>query len=303
MENLSEDSVDVSPEEGVDISPSVDTSPEEDNVDVSPDISPDEDSVDISPDEAVIEIRELYKTLNKKMILPTEKVKATAINPKKLVIFSKPKTGKSSLVAQLENNLIIDLENGTDYIDALKVKANNFDELREIINALKQGHNYSYITIDTITKLEDIILPYACMLYKNTTIGKNYKGDNVLELPKGAGYLYVREAFMNVINTFAKLVPNLILIGHLKDVDVEKEGKEITGKELDLTGKLKSILGADVDAIGLLYRGKNRQNILTFKTNNEVVCGARPNHLKDMDFVVSELTEEGLITYWDKIFI
>lgn len=240
------------------------------------------------------------------MILPTKKVKATVINPKKLVLFAKPKTGKSSLVAELDNNLIIDLENGTDYIDALKVKANTFDELQQIIKALREGHSYDYITIDTITKLEDIILPYAKSLYKATAMGKNFdpknEGISVLTLPNGAGYMYVREAFMNVINAFAALTNNLILIGHLKDIYIEKEGKEITGKELDLTGKLKSILGADVDAIGLLYRGKNNQNMLTFKTTNEVICGARPEHLKDQEFVISELIDNKLVTYWDKVF-
>lgn len=78
---------------------------------------------------------------------------------------------------------------------------------------------------------------------------------------------------MKVINAFAAVTDQLILVGHLKDTFIEKDGKEITGKELDLIGKLKSIIGADVDAIGLLYRGANRQNILTFKTTDEVICG------------------------------
>jgi hypothetical protein len=37
----------------------------------------------------------------------------------------------------LENNLLIDLENGTDYVDALKVKANSLKELLAVGKAVK----------------------------------------------------------------------------------------------------------------------------------------------------------------------
>ena len=56
------------------------------------------------------------------IVLPTKKVKAERVNPKRLVIYSKPKTGKTTAFAGLDNNLLLDLENGADYVEALKVK-------------------------------------------------------------------------------------------------------------------------------------------------------------------------------------
>ena len=53
--------------------------------------------------------------------LPTTKIKATRVNPKKIIIFSNPKCGKTTAVAALENNLIIDLEDGSEFLDALKI--------------------------------------------------------------------------------------------------------------------------------------------------------------------------------------
>ena len=53
--------------------------------------------------------------------LPMQKVKAESQSPKNLIIFSKPKVGKTSLLAELNDALIIDLEDGSDYVDALKV--------------------------------------------------------------------------------------------------------------------------------------------------------------------------------------
>ena len=38
--------------------------------------------------------------------LPTQKTKASRVNPKKIILFSNPKSGKTSAAAALENNLI-----------------------------------------------------------------------------------------------------------------------------------------------------------------------------------------------------
>ncbi len=103
------------------------------------------------------------------MELPTSKIKASLTDPGKLIIYSKPKTGKTSLLAELDNNLILDLENGTDYYDALRVKITSVQELMDTIKAIiAAGRPYKYITLDTLTKLEDLALPYALTLYKNT---------------------------------------------------------------------------------------------------------------------------------------
>ena len=105
------------------------------------------------------------------ILLPTSKVKAERVNPKRIIIYSKPKTGKTTAFAGLEDNLIIDLENGSDYVEALKVKVNNLDELREVGKAIKAaGFPYKYVTIDTVTALEDMIMPLAVDLYQDTTM-------------------------------------------------------------------------------------------------------------------------------------
>jgi hypothetical protein len=237
------------------------------------------------------------------MELPTSKVKATLTDPGKLIIYSKPKTGKTSLLAELDNNLIIDLENGTQYYDALKVSINSVQELMDLIKAIiAAGKPYKYITLDTLTKLEDLALPYALTLYKQTPMGKSFTGANVLDLPNGAGYKYLRDAMTNLLNAIYKCADRVILLGHLKTTNIEKNGKEVSARELDLTGKIKSMVSADVDAIGLLYRGEDNKNILSFKTTDDVICGARPVHLKDQEIVISELVDGKFITHWDKVY-
>jgi energy-coupling factor transporter ATP-binding protein EcfA2 len=246
------------------------------------------------------------------IILPTSKVAPQMKSPKVLIIFSKPKTGKTKLLAALDNCLILDLEKGTKYIDALKVEAETFEEIREIGKAIKEKeYPYKYIAVDTVTALEEIIIPYAEVLYSKSPMGKNWfnpgggkeKYGNILGMPEGAGYFWTRQAFTKVTDYISTWAPRIILVGHVKDTQLEKDGAVFSSMDLDLTGKLKRITSSNADAIGYLYR-KGKKNIISFKTNDEVACGARPEHLSNQEIIISEIGENGeYITHWDKVFI
>jgi len=253
------------------------------------------------------------------IVLPMQKVKAESQSPSNLIIFSKPKVGKTSLLAELEGCLIIDLEGGTKHFDAVKLNATSVEEIvaigKEIIKA---GKPYQYIALDTITALEEMCVPYAEKLYSQKPMGKAWfkKGadgklasdsgkvqyGNILNLPNGAGYSYLREAMTKIIEYVKTLAPRIILVGHIKDTLLEKAGAEFTSSDLDLTGKIKRIISSQSDAIGYLYR-KGNKNILSFATSDSISCGARPPHLRNAEIVVSELTDDGFVTNWDKVYI
>ncbi len=147
-------------------------------------------------------------------------------------------------------------------------------------------------------------LSLALSNYKKTPIGKNFTDDNILKLPNGAGYFWLREAFFSVIDYIKTLAPNIIFLGHLKDKSIEIKGKEVMAADIDLTGKLKSLLCATVDAIGFLYRDSNSNTILSFNTSDLVTCGARPDHLKNQEIIVASINKDGkLETYWNKVYI
>jgi hypothetical protein len=245
----------------------------------------------------------------KKIMLPTKKIEAHTQSPENLIIFSKPKVGKTSLFAQLDNCLILDLEGGTKYVSAMKIEAKSVEDIKEIGEEIKKaGKPYQYIAVDTITALEEMCIPYAEIIYSRTSMGKNWFAQSkaqygsILNLPNGAGYPYLREAFTKIIEYIKTWAPRVILCGHIKDILLEKNGAEFTSMDLDLTGKLKRITTSQSDAIGYLYR-KGTQNILSFKTSDEVSCGARPEHLRNKEIVVSEMVDGELKTYWDKVYI
>lgn len=215
---------------------------------------------------------------------------------------------KTSAVAQLESNLIIDLEGGSQFIDAMAVQARSVKDLGEIAQAIraennKVGHNfYKHITIDNATRLEEICLPYAKTLYMQTPVGKNYKGDDVRTLPSGSGYMYIRQAVRKVIDMFKDLCDEFILIGHVKDVQIEQNGEELSEMALDLVGKLSSIICGEADAVGYLYRKGNETHI-SFKGGDGTIKEARAPHLRGQDIIIATGNEDGTITtYWNKIY-
>jgi hypothetical protein len=246
------------------------------------------------------------------IILPKSRVAPESLSPKNLIIFSKPKTGKTSLLSELPNCLILDLEGGTKYLNAMKVEANSFEEIKEVGNAIKEaGNPYKIIAVDTITALEEMVIPYAEVLYSRSPMGKNWfnpgggkeKYGSILGLPEGSGYFWTRQAFTKVIDYIKTWAPYVIFVGHVKDTQLEKAGGTFNSLDLDLTGKLKRITTSNSDAIGYLYR-KGNKNILSFKTNDDIACGARPAHLSNAEIVISEIDENGEYkTYWDKVFI
>ena len=236
------------------------------------------------------------------IVLPTTKIKADRVNPKRLLIYSKPKTGKTTAFAGLDNNLIIDLENGSDYVDALKIKVNSLKELIEAGNSIiEAGRPYKYVTIDTVTALESMVMPLAVKLYRKTQMGKHFEGDSVVSLPNGAGYGYIREAFFSILDFIDTLAPHIILSGHIKDKVVDDKGEMVMSANIDLTGKIKSLICANADAIGYMYR-KGNKTILSFKTNEEVTCGARPEHLRNQEITVTESIDGVLTTSWEQVY-
>lgn len=122
--------------------------------------------------------------------LPKEKTKIKTENPKNFIMFGLPKCGKTTALSLLPKALHIDLEDGTDYVEAYSLKAKTTNDLFEIAKALKnEPGKFDFVILDTITALEDIVLPYANKLYRDTPMGVNFDPTaNILKLPNGAGY-------------------------------------------------------------------------------------------------------------------
>lgn len=253
------------------------------------------------------------------MILPKEKTKAEIQSPETLILYGPPKIGKTTLLATLDNFLILDFEKGSKKIDALKLEINDLKELKEAgTEIMKAGSPYTGVISDTVTQLEDWCEWDATEEYMGSIMGKAFNSKmgsilpksewkSVLTLPNGAGYLWHRNSFKSWIGKINKLAKYKIHVAHVKDIFLEKDNETVSSKDLDLVGKDKAILCANADAIGYLYRtSKNPLELrISFKNHNQDLVGSRCQHLRNQDFVLAVNNEDGSIaeSYWNKIYI
>ena len=205
-----------------------------------------------------------------------------------MILYGPPKVGKTSSLAQLPGCLIVDLEDGTDFINALKIKVHSMDELEQVATALRNPPGqYRFVAIDTVSAMEDWAELRGTDRYKHNPTGKNFTGNSVLELPHGHGYLWLRLAFQELLGMFSGTTARLILVCHLRDKFLDKGGQEVAVKDLELTGKIRNITASKADSIGYMFRDatKNQGRLMvSFQTLEQVSCGSRCEHLRGQVF-------------------
>lgn len=235
-----------------------------------------------------------YPTQHQPMLeLPKQKTPPLTVDPKVLILYGAPKVGKTNALSQLNNCLIVDLEDGTDYIESLRVKVNNMSELEAVAQRLREDlvkngkPTYDFVAIDTVSKMEDWAEIRGTERYKANPTGKNFKETSVILLPHGHGYLWLRLAFQELLGLFSGTTKRLILVCHLRDKFLDKGGQEVAVKDLELTGKIRNITASKADAIGYMFRDASRNQgklMVSFQTLEQVSCGARCEHLKGQVF-------------------
>lgn len=242
--------------------------------------------------------------------LPTKVEKLGSQNPRRMVIFAHTKVGKTEALSKLKNALLIDLEEGAEFVESMKIDFKKMlrdndtnpvaifqligTKLQEYYQTNKKWQ-YDYLIVDTTSALEVYARQYATIMYKQTPIGKSFGGTDVVsELPNGGGYDWLRKAFEALLKPLeGKCNICSILVSHVKDSSINKQGKDLNAKDVALTGKLKQIVCANADAIGYMFRNPQNlnQSILSFKTHEQdLATGARPPHLSNQEFVILELT-------------
>jgi replication-associated recombination protein RarA len=72
------------------------------------------------------------------MTLPKTKSVPSNQNPRRMILFGKPKTGKTTALAGLDNLLILDTEDGVKYLSCFAVSAKTVEEFGLIAKAITE---------------------------------------------------------------------------------------------------------------------------------------------------------------------
>jgi len=125
--------------------------------------------------------------------LPLEKKPPEYEDPKVLLIYSRPKTGKTTVFSHLDHSIILDFESGGSYVAARRLKiiglrppaSETHEELNtrhdkeiyyltEVIKALREYNPYTYGIADTLTTFEGWIVEEARDVYMKSVVGKGF---------------------------------------------------------------------------------------------------------------------------------
>ena len=218
------------------------------------------------------------------MPLKKAKRKPVSVNPKTLLLYGAPKVGKTTMLSQLQDCLVIDTEQGSHMLEGYFQDVNSKEELISFYKEASSGHEYKYFALDTIDKLVEWTSKDVC---------RECSVEDIADLPYGKGYGMVRERVMNNIRKLGSLCEHIIIIGHRKIAAAVDNSTAVDPESLDLSGKLKNQLMAQSDAIGYMYRDEEDKLMVSFQPGQALEAGSRCNHLKGQAFEFD----------WKKIFI
>ena len=203
------------------------------------------------------------------------------LSGKYLLLYSKPKVGKTSFAAQIDKNLILATELGTNAIDNLSVvPILKWADVKQVLKQLrdpKARELYNTVTFDTISIAADLVEKYIC----------SREGvDSIRDIPFGQGFKMVAKELQETLREITLLGFGLILICHSKEKPssfTDEEGNAIPSVEPDLSKNVYSVCNSLVDGIfhiGVEFDkdGKSHRYLYTRQTPT-IFAGSRWKYL------------------------
>jgi hypothetical protein len=175
-------------------------------------------------------------------ILPTSKTPPnTELCQQKVLIYGRPKIGKSTFCSHIDRALFLDLEGGLNSLNVCKVSLNRYEDTLLACSEIKAGnHPYATIVIDPI---ENLLKQCSDDKLKKLNI------DHESDLPYGKGYAIVWNELQRVLTKLVLLPYGLILVSHCKEVEIETRTGKYTRVVPSLPDKIQNIVLGFVDMI------------------------------------------------------
>jgi hypothetical protein len=136
------------------------------------------------------------------------------IGPQLHVIMGTNGVGKTTWAASFPQSLILDIENGSNHLDASRVsgdKLKTLDAFKETLTELAtRAHNFKTVVVDSVEALEGLISDAVCLEGKVKSI-------ELYESGYGKGYIRSREMMREIIESFRQLQSigiTTILVAH-----------------------------------------------------------------------------------------
>ena len=194
---------------------------------------------------------------------------------KYLLLYGKPKTGKTTMASRFPKNLLIAFEKGYNAIDGIKaVDVNKWIEFRQVLKQLEKPEAremYDTITIDTTTIAYEMCEQFICA--QNGV-------QSIRDIPWGQGWTLAKKEFESCLRKITMLGYGLVLISH---IETRKE-KTADDSEIEILApsmpkRCYEVVNQIVDIIGYIATEwddeGNSQRWLYTRQTPTVMAGSR----------------------------
>ena len=203
---------------------------------------------------------------------------STELKGKYILIYGRPKIGKTTLASEFPKNLLLAFEPGYNALNNKMVQPiTKWAEFLTVINQLGRPEvqeKFSTITIDTADIAWDYCEKYICASNPKDT-GEIPK--NLGEIPWGKGFDLCKKAYDDAFRKIATLGYGLVFISHeqIKNVKTEK-GEEYQKIMPTLPDRPKLIVNRLVDIIAYLRESlEDGKRYIYTRGNEKFEAGSR----------------------------
>ena len=167
---------------------------------------------------------------------------------KYLLLYGKPKTGKTTMASRFPKNLLIAFEKGYNAIDGIKaVDINKWAEFRQVLRQLEKPEAqamYDTITIDTTTIAYEMCEQFVCS--QNGV-------QSIRDIPWGQGWSLTKKEFESCLRKITMLGYGLVLISHIETrKEKTSDDSEIEILAPSMPKRCYEVVNQIVDIIGYI---------------------------------------------------
>ena len=271
---------------------------------------------------------------------PAEPLPATNTNPSLLVHYGQHKVGKTESALALPDSITLILRpHSADHLVGKKMDIHVMCEqgafgkwpagkdqleqdrfvckaylsvLKDLAERRGAGQPVAkYVTHDDAGVMENMVFDLALQDFRSTLIGSSDKFKDlkrITDLPgqgnQGSpGWAWVWEWFDRLLWLIRKASENAIILAHMREKVVNKETGEVSDTDIDLTGRMRKILLREASATGFMFRDKDGNLIVSFKSATNTNVGAWCRHLVGRDVILGRLDANRVTQYdWTTIY-
>ena len=200
---------------------------------------------------------------------------------KYVLLYGKPKVGKTSFAAQCPNNLIFSFEKGVNFLPGVYAadvpKWTDFKALLKQLDKEEVKQKFHTVTIDTVSIAWNLCEQYICSQNNVRAIG---------DIAWGRGYALLKDEFSNALRQISMMGYGIILITHAK-IAVKKTDDDDTVECIspNIPERAQDIVNALVDIIGYIDAqfeddGVTSRRTLVTRGTSTIVAGSRLKYLE-----------------------